>query len=122
MNYFNEAKSKLESEIKKGGFDKYGNAMKDAVCNALLDFCKQDDEFAQAVAQGGSFGDCMKAVAKCVKNSSISDMEAYGAAVKFYFPGAEIKVEMTIDLCASVRTEPEKKTAGAVILDLSDFF
>lgn len=52
------------------------NAMAPSVREALTDFCRQDAEFAQAVAQGGSFKDCMAAVAKGV-GGSISDLEAY---------------------------------------------
>ena len=39
-------------------------AMAPAVREALEKFCEEDGEFAQAVAQGGSFPECMKAVAK----------------------------------------------------------
>lgn len=118
-----QAMEKLYLELKEGKYDRYGMAMKDAVYNALLDFCQQDEEFAQAVVQGGSFTDCMKAVGKKVTGGVISDMEAFGEAVRFYFPGAGINVTMTIDLCASVRKEPAPapKTEG-VVLDLSDFF
>ena len=42
------------------------NAMAPSVREALTDFCRQDAEFAQAVAQGGSFKDCMATVAKGV--------------------------------------------------------
>ena len=72
-----KAAARLEDECKSGKFDKYGSAMKQAVKKALLDFCRQDDEFAQAVVQGGSFTDCMTAVGKKVKNGSISDLDAY---------------------------------------------
>ncbi len=119
-----QAIQKLREEAKSGKFDKYGAVMKTAVCGALETFCRQDEEFAQAVVQGGSFSDCMAAVAKKVKGNGISDMEAYGEAVRFYFPGAGIDVKMTIDLCASVREKdapPAAKPAG-VVLDLSDFF
>ena len=124
MEFFNEAKEKLDRELKSGSFDKYGNAMKGAVHQALLDFCRQDREFAQAVVQGGSFADCMKAVGKCVTGNSISDIQAYGAAVKFYFPGAGIDVKMTINLCAEVEKQEESPEAGSdkgLILDLSAF-
>ena len=124
MNFFDEAKEKLDRELKAGSFDKYGNAMKGAVHQALLDFCRQDREFAQAVVQGGSFADCMKAVGKCVTGNSISDIQAYGAAVKFYFPGAGIDVKMTINLCAEVEKQVESPDAGSdkgLILDLSAF-
>ena len=121
-NYRKQARVKLDVGVKEK-LDRYGEAMKQAVHDALVTFCEQDGEFAQAVAQGGEFKDCMEAVAKCVKGSSISDMEAYGAAVKFYFPGAGIDVKMTINLCASVeKTEQKDEKAGGVVLDLSDFF
>lgn len=122
MNYYDEAKKKLDAGV-LGRFDRYGEAMKHAVHDALLNFIAQDEEFAQAVGQGGSFEDAMKAVAKEIRNSSISDMEAYGAAVRFFFPGAEIKVNMTIDLIgegAGKIGAPEDR--NAVIIDLSDFF
>lgn len=119
-----QARQKLDAGVKEK-LDRYGDVMKHAVHDALVEFCKQDGEFAQAVAQGGSFKDCMAAVSKCVKGNSLSDMEAFGAAVKFYFPGAGIDVKMTINLCASVEkkaeaAEPEKKSD--VVIDLSDWF
>ena len=119
--FFDEAKKKLDAGMKEK-MDRYGEAMKASVHDALLEFCRQDDEFAQAIAQGGSFKDCMEAVRKCVKNNSISDAEAWGAAVKFFFPGAGIRVEMRIDLCASVRTEEATPRQSAKIIDLSEFF
>jgi hypothetical protein len=120
-DYFDLAKEKLDAGRAKR-MDWYGEAMKGSVHDALLEFCRQDEEFAQAVAQGGSFADCMKAVSKCVKGNAIRDAEAWGAAVKFYFPGAGIRVEMRIDLCASVRTEDTAPKTSGKIIDLSDFF
>lgn len=123
-NYFGEAKDKLEREYKSGKYDKYGNIMKTEVKKALLDFCRQDDEFAQAVVQGGSFEDCMKAVGKGVAGNGISDLKAYSLAAAFYFPGATIAMQMAINLCGSVEDEsdatPTEKT-GAMIIDLSAF-
>jgi hypothetical protein len=95
--------------------------MKNGVHDALCDCCRQDDEFAQAVAQGGSFVDCMKAVAKNC-GTGVSDLEAYRRAVQFYFPGADIAFHMTIDLCASVTGGEVNPKAGGLILDLADFF
>lgn len=114
-----KARHRLDEGVKIK-LDRYGEVMKNAVHDALLEFCEQDGEFAQAVAQGGSFKDCMAAVAKCVKDGALSDMEAYGAAVKFYFPGAAINVQMTIDLCASVKKEEADKSS--VVIDLSSYF
>lgn len=114
-----EAEKKLDEGLKEK-MDRYGEVMKTAVHDALLDFCRQDSEFAEAVAQGGTFKDCMAAVAKGVKGNAISDMEAYGLAVKFFFPGAGIDVKMTINLSESVEKEAEKK--GPVMVSLNDFF
>lgn len=121
MSFLKDAEVKLSAEMKTGKFDRYAIVMKRAVYDALLDFCRQDEEFAQAVVQGGSFEDCMKAVSKCVKGGALSDMEAYGAAVKFYFPGAGINVTMKIDLLAGVRDAASVEDKG-LLIDLSDFF
>lgn len=113
-----KAAARLEDECKSGKFDKYGSAMKQAVKTTLLDFCRQDDEFAQAVVQGGSFTGCMAAVGKKVKNGSISDLDAYSAAVGFYFPGARIRFEMRIELCEHDGHEIAK---DSLLIDLSEF-
>ena len=107
--------------------------MASAVRAALEDFCRQEPEFAQAIVQGGSFADCMKAVAKGV-GSSISDSEAFARAASFYFPGSKVRVVMEIDLvgdageadphgaqCAPLQEEKPKKLAVDLI-DLTEFF
>lgn len=120
--WYEQAKSKLEAEKKAGSYDRYANAMKDAVCEALDDFCRQDREFAQAVVQGGTFADCMKAVAKNC-GSSISDLEAFRRAVRFYFPGADVKFHMTVNLCADAKDKAEEQAAGIgpKLISLDDF-
>lgn len=119
--YLDKALKKLEEEYKSGSFDKYANIMKSAVKDTLADFCRQDDEFAQAVVQGGSFTDCMKAVAKSC-GTGISDLEAYRRAVRFYFPGAEIRFQMTIDLIGDAAGERESaQDTGPMILDFTQF-
>ena len=121
-NYKDSAIRKLRDGLKDVKGQKEG-AMKQAVCDALEEFCRQDAEFAQAVVQGGSFPDCMKAVAKGV-GSSISDLEAYVRAVRFYFPGAGIDVQMRIDLTADVDGGGGQATAlrEDKVIDLSAFF
>ena len=125
MTWFEQAKEKLEKEANAAKLDRYGDVMKSAVLKKLKYFCGQDEEFAQAVVQGGTFAECMKAVGKKIKNSAIEDIVAYEEAVRFYFPGAGIVSTMRIDLCASVGgSEPaEEKTekSGAVILNLTDY-
>lgn len=95
------------------------NAMAPSVREALTDFCRQDAEFAQAVAQGGSFKDCMAAVAKGV-GGSISDLEAYRKAVRFYFKGADVRFRMEIDLCPTAE-EASRPAVQKKILDIADF-
>ena len=102
-------------------------AMASAVQKALEDFCRQEPEFAQAVVQGGSFKDCMAAVAKGV-GDSISDNEAFARAARYYFPGCRVRVVMEIDLIGDAaeetdkpETKPEPEKKGAVkLLDLAD--
>ena len=116
----------LEKLKDKGGIGgQKEKAMAPAVAEALADFCRQDGEFAQAVVDGGSFAACMKVVAKGVGNS-ISDLEAYRRAVQFYFPGAEVRFQMRLDLCPGddAQGAPEiapPKPSGGMLLDLTDF-
>ena len=128
MNEYEQAVRKLDAGMKDVNGQKE-EAMKKPVRDALAEFCRQDAEFAQAVVQGGSFQDCMKAVAKNV-GSSISDLEAYVRAVRFYFPGAGVDVKMTINLTADVDGTDAQKVAPAqqgegkagVVIDLAAFF
>ena len=122
MSWLEKAEEKLQEELKSGKFDRYGQVMKNEVQEALVEFCRQDEEFAQAVAQGGSFTECMSDVGKGVKNGAISDMAAYGRAVSFYFPGAKIRVEMNIDLVGEAAGETDSAEKAGVVLDLSAFF
>ena len=115
-SWFDQAKERLEREYKEVKGTKE-SAMKAAVRDTLLEFCRQDEEFAQAVAQGGSFPDCMAAVAKGV-GSSLSDLEAYRRAASFYFDGAKVNFTMSIQL-EPAAVEPQQT---GILLDLSDFF
>lgn len=136
-NWATQALNKL-AEGKKNVSGNKEKAMAPAVAAQLESFCRQDAEFAQAVAQGGTFADCMKAVANGV-GSSISDLDAYKKAVAFYFPGAKVHMKLTIDLIgkAAGETVPEATPAAAqpapveekpkvisldLDFDLSDFF
>ena len=127
MGFYQQAADKLKKEF--GGVSgQKETAMKTAVRDALLRFAEQDDEFAQAIAQGGSFKDCMKAVAAGV-GQSISDLEAYEKATRFYFPGARVRFEMHVDLIGDAAGERGAEDVGTckapektgLILDLADF-
>ena len=119
----NKAIEKLSEEKKtfKGGNKE--RAMLSAVYETLISFCRQDEEFAQAIVQSEkTLSDCLKAVAAGV-GSSISDLDAYKKAVKFYFPGADIKCTMTIDLIGAAASNitmtsaPVKKSVLNMSLD-----
>lgn len=118
-SWYEQARDKLEQGAKEVKGRKEG-AMKSAVQNTLLDFCRQNEEFAQAVVQGGTFPECMAAVAKGV-GSSISDLEAYKRAVSFYFPGADVTMQMRIKLDPAEEVQ-EPARDGGILLDFSDFW
>ena len=120
-----KAGEKLDREYKAGKYDRYAQIMKDSVLKTLKEFCGQGEEFAQAVVQGGSFENCMKAVAKNC-GTGISDLEAYKRAVQFYFPGAEIRCTMTVDLIGAAAESYTPKHAAegngkGIMLDFTDF-
>lgn len=127
-NWASKAVQKLADEKGKVAGNKE-KAMAGAVFAAIKDFCLQDEEFAQAVVQGGSFADCMKKVAAGV-GQSISDLDAYKKAVQFYFPGAEVRMQLTIDLIgeAAGKDKPKEQTksvaesAPSLVLNLADYF
>ena len=117
-----QAIKKLTTGKDTGSYDRYANAMKNFISEKLKIFCRQDEEFAQAVVQGGAFADCMKTVAKGC-GSAISDEETIRRAVRFYFPGASVTFHMTLNLCGDVEGEAEQQPARALpkILNLEDF-
>ena len=135
MGFYEEAKQKLTKELPKIGGAKEG-AIKHAAMDALLKFAAQEEEFAQAIVQGGSFADCMKKVCAGI-GSSISDLEVYKRAAGFYFPGADVRFEMHIELAGeaadadpstplrSAQDDSGKKDAaakgGGLVIDLADF-
>lgn len=105
---------KLDKELAALKGDRHVEVMKGPVHDALVQFCQQSEEFAQAVLQGRTFGTCMQEVAKGA-GSALSDLEAYRRAVQFYFPGADIRCEMTIRL-----SEYDEDRSSGVVLDLFD--
>lgn len=116
-----QAIEKLTRERKeKSGLGRAGQFMAEPVADALMEFCRQDEEFAQAVVQGGSFTDCMKAVEKNC-GTAISDPEALRRAARFYFPGAEVHTFMTIDLVGTAADSTTPVQGGGIVLNLSDF-
>ena len=135
MSFLEEAREKLRKELPRINGMKEG-AIKQAAMDALLNFAAQDEEFAQAIVQGGSFKDCMHEVCKGI-GTSISDLDAYGRAAAFYFPGCKVRFEMHIDLvgeagetdchasaAALARNDSEGEPSGkksGLVFNLADF-
>ncbi|MEE0859215.1 MAG: hypothetical protein U0M12_07110 [Acutalibacteraceae bacterium] len=103
------AVKKLADEDKQiNNSNRYISAVHTAVLNALCEFCKQNAEFAQAVCQSDRhFNVCLAEIVKGVKGS-ISDLDLYTRAVKFYFSTATIHFQMLIDVGDGVLAEPLK--------------
>ena len=131
MSVYKKACEKLEREAKAGKFGQKENVMKAAVVSALKSFCRQSEELCDRVIKGGSFEECMKAVAKGV-GSSISDIEAYRRAVAYYWKEAKISFVMKIEgaeTAGEEKAEPRAAEASAVagktkeleLIDLSEF-
>lgn len=127
-----KAIEKLRAGEKAFKGDRKAMFMKSAVCEALISFCKQNEEFADAVlVEDKTFEGAMKAVVAAVKGNAISDIDAYRAAVSYFFQGAVIDFVMNIRMSEyeepaaavkeTVRKENKKK-AKILSLDLDDLF
>lgn len=89
---------------------RYQKAIAPETVKALIVFCEQEPEFEQAVEQSDkSFQECLDHVVNGIGNS-ISDLEVYSRAVKFYFPVAELHFSMKIDLCGNTGYTPPPVT------------
>ncbi len=103
-----------------------GEVVAESVKNTLIEFCRQNEEFAQAVVQNDKpLKDCIEATVKGATGKGISDIEVYRRAAAFYFEGAEIHFTMTIDLGdggfsnhAPAPEEPAKKGLKISLDDL----
>ena len=114
--YLEKVKAEFEESSKASGLNRYAKAVLPSVKEALLGFCEQEPEFAQAIAEcGKSLADCCTKITEGV-SGSISDIELYRRAVQFYFDGADISFNMQINLCASV--EQPAKNMKLSIFDL----
>lgn len=114
-------KEKLTAELKNVKLGKYETEVKNAVLRTICKFCEQNAEFKQAIEQSDkSFADCLKATVKDA-GKSLEDLDVYKRAVAFYFPGADIKCTMTLDLGDGGFSNSETSTdkdSGKLQLDL----
>ncbi|MGN1089313.1 MAG: hypothetical protein ACI4Q6_02830 [Huintestinicola sp.] len=119
-NYTNAAIEKIRAQ-KKDVKDRKAAVMKSEIAAALINFAKQDNEFAQAIVEGGSFPECMAEVEKGIC-FSISDIDAIRKAVQFYFKGAEVTFSMAIHVNPhEVPKTKETGTAAAPKKSVLDF-
>ena len=103
MTFYEQAREKLAKDKITGS---KAAAMAPAVKEALLNFAGQDEEFAQAIVQGGSFSACMAEVARGV-GQAISDLEAFGKAAAFYFPKDPERPDFDPDHCEARDIAPD---------------
>ena len=125
-----EAVKKLDAELndKAAKWSQKAGAIKTVVHDALVTFCGQNEEFAQAVAQ--SEKTLWAVCEECVKNvgQSVSDLEVYRSAVAAYFPGAQVDCVMTVRMSEheNPSRDPERansrtsEKADVLQLDLFD--
>ncbi|MBQ8961642.1 MAG: hypothetical protein IJ071_10605 [Ruminococcus sp.] len=96
---------------------------------ALREFCRQEPEFEQAVADSSkTFQDCLDSLDEElseVREGAVSDLEVYSRAVKYYFATATVHFRMEIDLCGNTAaptiTKTDNKTLSVSLDDLLDF-
>lgn len=113
-----QAIEKIDKELsaaKGSNPSNFVKAVKDGVASALKEFAHQNAAFAQAIVQSDkTVVDCCDEIVKGAQYS-LSDIEAYRRAVKFYFPSATVKFSMSIELA-------DKPSQDAVVIDLANFF
>lgn len=115
--FVSKAVEKIESGIAAVKGQKE-NVVKRPVADALISFCRQQEEFAQAVVQSDkTFADCVAHVVKGCGNA-LSDIEAYRKAVGFWFPGAVVDMVLTIRM--SEFEEPEKEAVPEVLPEVTE--
>ena len=122
-NITEEAVQKIKEGTKevKGGKE---GAVKDAVKEALVSFCRQSEEFSRAVVDTGKcMQECLTEIMKGVGNS-ISDVEVYRRAVAFWMEGADVQAELRVVLpdakMPDVRESGKKPERRVKILSLEE--
>ena len=125
----NIAAEKLDKEYKegKGKLNQYARAISTEgsegfnILTALKQLCEENDEFAQAVMQQDkSVCDCLAEIVKGAKQS-LSDLLALTRAVQFYFPGADVKLTMSLDLGDGGASNKSGKSVDLELDSLLDF-
>lgn len=93
----------------------------DSAHDALCNFCRQSEAFAQKVVEGGSFTDCVKSVMG-INVYAMSDLDVYKKCAGYYFQNATIGMTLTINEAFTVREEKGTTDSGSILsLKLDDF-
>lgn len=93
-----KAIEKIRRECEQYKGDRRGQIVARPVADTLVQFCEASTDFAEAVAdEDKTFTDCIAAVVRDV-GSALADIEAFRRAVGYFFPDADIKVDMRIIL------------------------
>lgn len=97
MSFFIDAEAKLRKDSDPNLYDNiWDKTIAPPTAETLISFCRQSDEFAEAIVNGGSFRECIAKIAKDMNRWACGDFAVYGKAVEFYLPGA--KVEYTVNI------------------------
>lgn len=116
-DFVSKAIEKIEGGLSSVKGQKEG-VVKRPVADALICFCRQQGEFAQAIVQSDkTFEDCVAHVVKGC-GQSLSDIDAYRKAVEFWFPGAIVDMVLTIRM--SEFEEPEKEAVPEVLPEVPE--
>lgn len=103
--------TKLTDELAAFKGDRYGEAVKNELAEALMDFCNKSEDFSRIIAEDKrTLSDC---AAKIMKGcgSCISDIEVYRRAVQFYCPDANVSFDMVIELPGKPAPVPKAEPA-----------
>ena len=118
-----EAVEKITTGAKEAKASGKAAAVKDAVRDALVQFCRQSEEFSETVVLTGKCMDeCLNEITKNI-GSSISDFELYRRAVAFWMEGADVFAELRIVLPEAEKPdvrENGRKERRVKILSLED--
>lgn len=89
------------------------------VANALVSFCEQSSEFAEAVmAKGADLCGCVRSMKLPGRGLGyLSDFEVYRMAVQYFFDGADVEWSMKVSL---PKSQSSAKT-GVLDIKLEDF-
>lgn len=105
------AVDKIADELKNFKGDNKATAVSKFVASTLTHFCEQSEKFAVVVGKTPrTLSECCAEIMSGV-GSSISDIDVYRAAVKHYFPDAEVHMNMEIVTGANPTEEQINRAA-----------